>query len=71
MAILRQKDMAQAARIGDAVRSVAIGRCPEFVGSISAVSNWFVNVRDSAGREWHRSWGDLRPVEPEDQRAAA
>ncbi len=65
MAIRRRKDMAQVASIGDVVRSVAIGRRPEFVGSISAISDWFVNVRDSAGREWHRSWGDLREVDRE------
>lgn len=63
MTIRRRKDMASRTRIGDVVRSVPIGRCPEFVGSISAVWKWFVHVEDSAGREWHRSWGDLREVE--------
>lgn len=71
MAIRRRKDMAKETSIGDVVRSVAIGRRPEFVGSISAISNWFVNVRDSAGCEWHRSWGDLRPVEREERKAVA
>ena len=63
MTIPRRKDLAAQARIGDVVRSVAIGRCPEFVGTIAEVAGWrWLNVRDASGRVWHRSWGDLRDV---------
>lgn len=54
-------------KVGDAVRSKAIGAKPEFDGIISDVIGCIFKVRDENGNLWHRVLSELTLIQPKER----
>ena len=49
-------------KFGDTVKSVAVGKRSEFVGTVTYVGKTYYHVRDDDGYYWHRDASELKHI---------